>query len=90
MPASAKYSSLLRTFVNYGPKKFYNISTWISTETERRKLDLDWIAGLPNRSGLDSSDPVESYEQINKHFYARKFVRFRCKCLDIYGTVIQG
>ncbi len=53
-------------------------------------MDLDWIAGLPNRSGLDSSDPVESYEQFNKHFYALKFVSYRCKGLDIYGTVIQG
>jgi hypothetical protein len=48
--ASDKHSSLLRTFVNYGHKKFYNIGPWKTLLKLDMEADRDMLARLLIRS----------------------------------------
>jgi hypothetical protein len=54
---SHKHSSLLRTFVNYGRKKFYNIGPW-SGDSIRGRSKSDRIDKLSRPSGLEESSNV--------------------------------
>jgi hypothetical protein len=54
-----KYSSLLRTFVNYGRKKFYNIGPWLLA-----KVLKVYLLNTKTRS------KDEKLEELERHFFS--------------------